>query len=133
MSGAITPFLIGECKVHEGASCHRPGAGAEVGTGLFHFLFLSMNEKSSSRWTLWTIAIVTVPVLYVLTLPPLYVTVIRKLPRTSQVWIIYQKPYAWTCHHTPLGGPMKWYATCWRDWLWRDNQISYNPPPPFAP
>ena len=76
------------------------------------------ESRAHSRWVGWTLALLAVPVLYVLTAPPIVYSGFtgRKLgPLTiDQGWALaYGKPYKWMAAHTPLQGLLKSYQAWW--------------------
>jgi hypothetical protein len=65
----------------------------------------------------WTIALLTVPVLYVLTFPPL-VILMQNLHNMPDRWFeIYAAPISWMHRNTPASKPMEDYAKWWADML----------------
>ncbi|QIF02091.1 hypothetical protein [Roseimicrobium sp. ORNL1] len=75
---------------------------------------------ASSAWMAWMLALLAVPLLYLLTLPPIFFLAMpRKLsygvPQRPPTWLmIYTKPYLWVAEETPLGYPLNKYGAWWR-------------------
>lgn len=91
------------------------------------------GSVSSSHALAWgVVALVALPLVYLLSVPPLLSCSLRSdvLPMNWVEW--YGKPYDWLFEHTPLQGPLLRYA----DW-WLDSkpliQIGYKSPPPPSP
>ena len=83
----------------------------------------TMSETSpdtpSSRWIAWTLSALAVPVVYVLTLPPLYYSTTPRLEHdTGSIMWRYSRPYAWLARSTPLKEALMRYNRYWAKRLW---------------
>ena len=77
-----------------------------------------MSERRSGRShaMAWTVAIIAVPVLYVLTAPPFLVTVNRCFPSSptaANFGESYFAPYQWLWNQAPLRRPLRTYWNFW--------------------
>ena len=93
---------------------------------------MSSDSHRSSHATAWTLSLlIGLPLLYVLTLPPLIICVVGH-PGTSPShmapkWLeVYAAPANWLFRHTPLSTPLKNYF----DWYF--DQFA-PPTSPLAP
>lgn len=67
-----------------------------------------------SAWLGWTLALLAVPVLYVLTFPPIAIASFHLRGYAGASWVgVYSVPYAWAGEYTPLREPLRWYAEWW--------------------
>jgi hypothetical protein len=75
---------------------------------------MSSERARTSHATAWLLAVVAVPVLYVLTLPVIAVIYARMYPKTAPPeWLlIYSVPFDWLTN-TPMRQPLKAYV----DWI----------------
>lgn len=88
------------------------------------------NEEAvaTGRQAWWVGALVLVPLIYLLTIPPLVFVSIRHASRSGAPripeWIgVYAAPYDWAMDHTPLAGALEAYGAWW------DSIISDKPTP----
>ena len=75
----------------------------------------------------WTLLILAVPVLYVLTFPPMLILALRRAGGAPSQWIIgYAMPYAALSRTRPLTDPLEKYSRWWNqvyvDWEDRRNR-----------
>jgi hypothetical protein len=67
----------------------------------------------------WTLSVLAVPVLYILSVSPIACLYERMSGRTYMTprWLmVYAAPQLWLCEHTPLKRPIQAYSE-WCDWL----------------
>jgi hypothetical protein len=77
-----------------------------------------MSEKRSgkSHATAWALSILAVPVLYVLSVPPIWVAGLRKWGEPPpELLLDYATPYVWMEENTPLKSSLRAYF----DWCLR--------------
>ncbi|RBP44545.1 hypothetical protein DES53_104366 [Roseimicrobium gellanilyticum] len=73
----------------------------------------------------WTLALVAVPLLYVLTFPLIFFTVMPPsytpspgTPRRPPAWLnVYARPFFWMMDKTPPAHPLNQYGAWWRSML----------------
>lgn len=78
------------------------------------------GERRAAHWVGWVLALVAVPVAYVLTLPPIVMTLENAYGwgRTSAPprWLVaYAAPGVWLYKDTPLQPILTSYAQWWRE------------------
>jgi len=78
---------------------------------------MSTEKEQQSHIAAWTIALMLVPVLYVLSIGPVnYLQAKHKLPRTIMPKLVtFYSPLEWLSRNTSLRGPMEAYVTWWWD------------------
>jgi hypothetical protein len=63
----------------------------------------------------WVLCLAAIPVLYVLSLPPIFYLTVEEGVSTVPRWLeLYSKPFDWLVEHTPLKMPLRRYA----DWCY---------------
>lgn len=73
---------------------------------------MSGERSRKSHALAWALSVLAVPVLYLLSVPPLEMDSYRRGPTPWMHW--YGKPYTWLEEHTPLQKPLDVY----RIWHW---------------
>ena len=70
--------------------------------------------RPKSHVALWTTTLVVVPVIYLLSVPPMGDLIRRAHPKAKNPgWFeLYRTPYQWVWEKTPLGLPLSRYS-CW--------------------
>jgi hypothetical protein len=77
------------------------------------------EKRSRSHAVAWVLSLLAVPVLYLLSVPPLYCGITtnwgRRLPNHPPAWVMhYKEPFQWLYDHTPLQRPLDDYVLWWR-------------------
>jgi hypothetical protein len=74
----------------------------------------SPGGRAGSQATFWTVSLLAVPVVYVLTFPPIVILSYNLAGHLGASWMaVYSVPYAWLVEHTPLHGLLRWYGDWW--------------------
>ena len=76
---------------------------------------MNAEREAKSHTTVWTLSILTLPLLYLLSVPPIGVSEYRTRPGTwcPQWYDTYRAPYNWALENTPLAMPLQNYSTWW--------------------
>jgi hypothetical protein len=85
---------------------------------------MSAERSGKSHAIAWTLSIFAVPVLYVLTLPPIFFFVemhFTSSPGIEEFMNTYCEPYGWLVDQKALQKPLRAYADFWR------AKFHYNP------
>ncbi|QIF02092.1 hypothetical protein G5S37_11295 [Roseimicrobium sp. ORNL1] len=95
------------------------------------------ESRSAFRNMGWALALLTVPVLYVLTLPPVRLTTFKVGGQPAILnppkWLrAYSAPYDWLIEETPLRMPLVRYTIWWMT-LFDDDHSTRPPPLPMNP
>jgi hypothetical protein len=73
---------------------------------------MGSHRTAKSHVTAWVLAVVAVPVLYVLSAPPL-VRLSIALSKGEDLAYLYSVPYRLAVENTPLEGPLQMYIDWW--------------------
>lgn len=75
------------------------------------------SSRSHSHLTTWMISLLAVPVLYVLTFPPLVMSVMKPHSTPPRWLVVYGGPIQWMHGNMPIQKPLNAYAKWWADVL----------------
>ena len=77
---------------------------------------MSREHSGNSHALAWALSILAVPVLYVLTAPPIVffsALYFRDSQMVGNFMFSYEKPYSWLMDRRPIGQPLEAYADWW--------------------